>query len=156
MKSVQSPSSQPDLVTIGWRERVTFPELGIVRIAAKTDTGARNSSLHAFKIEEFSKGGAPWVRFGIHPKRHRIDTEQWCEAAVADTRVVRNSGGQDSHRYFIETELVIGKVAFSALVSLANRDRMGYRMLLGRTAIADRFLVDASRSYIQGRKRSSS
>jgi hypothetical protein len=140
------------LPVIGWRERVSLPALGITRIVAKTDTGARNSALHAFSITEFQKGGAPWVRFGVHPKRKNNEHEIWCEAAVADTRTVRSSGGHDSHRYFIATELVLHGMSFEVLLSLADRDKLGNRMLLGRTAIAGRFLVDAKASYLLSRK----
>ena len=152
--NVKDAIEEMDLPVIGWRERVSLPELGIERIVAKTDTGAHNSALHAFSVTEFRHGGAPWVRFGLHPKRHNRRQEVWCEMPIIDTRTVKSSGGHKTHRYFIATQVQLNKISFEVLLSLANRDKMGYRMLLGRTAIAGRFLVDASQSFLlSARKR---
>ncbi len=143
-------SPQPAPI-VGWRERIGLPELGVAAISAKTDTGARTSAIHAAQIEPYLKGGAPWVRFVVHPRRQDSQRSLECHAAVSDQRPVRNSGGQARTRYFIETTFVIGSHAFTAQLSLADRRQMGYRMLLGRTALRRRFLVDVSGSFVQGR-----
>ena len=142
----------PTLQTIGRRERLGLPDLGISRIVAKVDTGAHSSALHAFSITEFRKGGARWVRFGVYPRRQSAGSQRWCEAPVVDTRTVRSSGGHESHRYFIATTIALNEISFEAMLSLADRHSMGYRMLLGRSAIAGRFLVDVSRSFVLSSK----
>ena len=144
--------------SIGWRERVSLPQLGIFGITAKTDTGARSSCLHAFSVEEFDKDGTPWVRFGVHPSRRSSFDEVWCEAKIIDKRLVKNSGGIESHRCFIETRLQLGERIWKTEISLADRETMGYRMLLGRTAIRNHYLVNPGRSFLQSRpkKRKSS
>lgn len=144
-------TSGADLV--GWRERIALPDLGISVISAKTDTGARTSAIHAGDIEPYLKGGAPWVRFLVHPRRKDSARVIECHAAVSDQRAVRNSGGTARRRYFVETTFVIGAHKFRTQLSLADRRQMGYRMLLGRTALRRRFLVDVSRSFAQGRPR---
>ena len=133
--------------TIGWREWVTLPELGVERIKAKIDTGARTSALHAFDIEVGKKSGQDWVRFTIHPYQ-KNDTEiQTCTCPVRDIRIITNSGGSQERRIVIETQLTVGTLSWPIEMTLTNRDQMGFRMLLGRTAIKGRFLVDPGRSF---------
>ena len=144
-----------DLVAVGWREWVRLPALGITRIKAKIDTGARTSALHAFHVEAFDKDGENWVRFKIHPKQHRTDLEQVCEARIKDERVVSDSGGHKEARYVIETELEMAGRTWPIEITLTARDDMRFRMLLGRTAMNDRLIVNPARSYLTRKKRSS-
>lgn len=142
-------SSHEQLSIIGWREKVALPELGIKDIKAKIDTGARSSALHAFDIEIIKRGGKQIVRFSVHPyqgdNRHTITAE----AELFDMRQVRNSGGAAQIRPVIQTIVELGgDDRWSIELTLTNRDVMGFRMLLGRQAIRQRFLVDASRSFL--------
>ena len=134
--------------TIGWREWITLPTLGIERIKAKVDTGARTSALHAFSVEEYEEGGRPMVRFGVHPSQRDGAEEVWCTAPVADRRVVRDSGGHEELRFVIEAEALLGDRTERIEVTLTDRDNMGFRMLLGRTALRGNYLVDPARSYL--------
>lgn len=141
---------------LGWREWLALEELGIAKIKAKVDTGARTSALHAFDVHEMIRDGAPWVRFGVHPDQHSTDQEIWCEAPILDKRVVRDSGGHEQERPVIKTPIRLGDSSWEIEMTLTNRDNMGFRVLLGRTAIRGRYLVDAGRSYLTGRKRAAS
>ena len=136
----------------GWREWVTLPSLGIDYIKAKVDTGARTSALHAWHITEIERQGASWVRFCVHPNQRTLVGEIWCEAAVVDRREVRNSGGRAEPRYVVETELQLGSEVWPIELTLTSRDDMGFRMLLGRTAVRKRLLVDPGRSFLLGKK----
>ena len=140
--------------TIGWREWVSLPELGIDRLKAKVDTGARTSALHAFSVEPFQKpDGTDWVRFGVHPRQRSNATEIFCEAPIIDRRTVRDSGGHQEERFVISTTVVLGPESLTAEITLTARDDMLFRMLLGRTSIRNRFVVDSSRSYAIGKKK---
>ncbi len=136
--------------TLGWREWVSLPELGIEHIKAKVDTGARTSALHAFFIEPFAKNGKTWVRFRIHPLQDNSELIVEAEAPVIDRRSVRDSGGHKEHRYVIETTILVGDAPARAEVTLTDRESMLFRMLLGRTALKKRYTVDPEYSYLLG------
>ena len=142
-----------DILTLGWREWVSLPDIGIDRIKAKVDTGARTSALHAFELRPFSEHGRDRVEFRMHPLQKDVDTVVTCTADILDTRVVTDSGGHKEERFVIETTLVLGQQAWPIEVTLTSRDDMLFRMLLGRTAIKNRAQVDPARSYLVGRKR---
>lgn len=146
--------SHPQLPLIGWREQVALPELGILEVKAKIDTGARSSALHAFDIETFQQDGKTIVRFKVHPSQRDKDRITIAQAELMDWREVRNSGGQAQVRPVIQTTLELGGNAFPIELTLTNRDVMGFRLLLGRQAVRQRFLVDAGRSFLQSRTES--
>jgi hypothetical protein len=142
-----------ELHVLGWREWIGFPELGIAQVKAKVDTGARTSCLHAFLVEPFDKNNTPWVRFDIHPDNHDTGEVIRCQAPVKDLRVVRDSGGHEELRYVIETQILIGVTPHRVEVTLTDRDTMKFRVLLGRTAIQGRYVVDPGRSYLKGKRK---
>ena len=140
-----------NLPIIGWREWVGLPDLGILRIKAKVDSGARSSSLHAFDLHEFERDGEPWIRFSVHPVQRSSGSVVVSEARILDFRSVRSSSGKARVRPVITTTVSLLGTSWPVEVTLANRDQMGFRMLLGREAFRDRFLVDAGTSYYGGK-----
>ena len=139
-----------DLPVLGWREWVALPGLGIQKIKCKVDTGARTSALHAYFLEPFREDGKRRIRFGIHPVQRRTDVSCVCTADILDQRVVTDSGGHRERRYVIVTDVVIGTYRWPVEITLTDRDTMRFRMLLGRTALHRRFLVNPSTSYRAG------
>ena len=137
--------------TIGWREWVSLPDLDVSRIKVKVDTGARSSALHAFDLERFRRGGKGYVRFTIHPFQRDVERTIAAEAEVIDERLVRNSGGTEELRPVIETRMLLLGEAWPIELTLARRDVMGFRMLLGRQAVRRRLVIDPGRSFVAGR-----
>lgn len=140
-----------DLSVIGWREWVKLSDLGIRRIKVKVDTGARTSSLHVLDLEKFTRDGQEWVRFKVHPFQRTTKKTIKAEAQVLEYRSVRNSGGKASMRPVIITTATLLGESWPVELTLANRDDMGFRMLLGREAIRHQFLVDPGGSYYGGK-----
>lgn len=150
-----SPSRKPprsrELLVLGWREWVALPGLGVEAIKAKLDTGARTSSLHAFGLERFTRDGTSMVRFEIHPVQRSAAGALRVEVPVLEERSVRSSSGQEELRPVILTEVALSGRAWPIELTLARRDAMGFRMLLGRQALRRRALVDPGRSFLAGR-----
>lgn len=154
MPDVATSQTRPStLPLIGWREWVALPELGIDRIKAKIDTGARSSALHAVDVRPMTVEGAPWISFRLHPVQRQTATTVLARAPVIDERTVRSSTGRETHRPVIETAVTLGERSWMIELTLVRRDLMGFRMLLGRQAIRSRFVVDAGRSYLGGEPR---
>lgn len=137
---------------IGWREWVSLPGLGIDKIKAKVDTGARTSSLHAFDMEIYRKNRQDFVKFYVHPEQRSSKGETLCRAKVLEYRKVKSSNGQTQKRPVILTSVELFNEQWEIEVTLTNRDAMGFRMLLGRESIRKKFLVDAGSSF-QGKKK---
>ena len=144
--------STSKLLIIGWRENIALPDLGIDRIKAKIDTGARSSALHAFHLQKFQRDGQEMIRFQVHPYQRDSKHTVTAEAKLLEHREVRNSGGEAQLRPVILTTVKLGGKQWEIELTLTNRDVMGFRMLLGRQAVRHRFLVDPGKSYIQSRQ----
>ncbi|WP_404342606.1 ATP-dependent zinc protease [Pseudoalteromonas mariniglutinosa] len=135
-------------VHVGWREWLSLPDLDIAQIKAKVDTGARTSCIHALDIEEYTEQGETWVKFYTHPVQENEDVRVECHAKVKKRKFVTSSSGQKELRYFIETTLGAGGKSWPIEITLSNRSTMKFRMLLGRTAMENRLVVDPALSYL--------
>ncbi len=144
-------ASSPSNTIVGWREWVSLPGLEVPWIKAKVDTGARTSALHAFDLEEFERDGEHWVRYSVHPWQDTDEDAVPCESPVLDRREVRSSSGHAEERYVVRLDVSLCRRVVDAEVTLSNRDEMGFRMLVGREALVQGFLVDPGSSYLGGR-----
>jgi len=136
------------LPLIGWREVIALPQLNIPNIKAKIDTGARSSALHAYDIELYQEQGQSMLRFRVHPYQRNTQDTIEAQAKLLEMRQVRNSGGVAQLRPVIETIVKLGETERLIELTLTSRDVMGFRMLLGRQAVRNQFLVDPGRSFL--------
>ena len=137
------------MIVLGWRERVDLPVLGIARLRAKIDTGARSSCLHVESQWRFVEAGAPWIGFRVSTRKGMVEAA----SAIIDEREVTDSGGHRAPRPFIRTRMALAGVERDIDINLADRRRMRFPMLLGRTAMQPGFTVDPSRSWLHNRRR---
>ena len=145
MRGASALKHIPSPLVVGWRELVSLPDLGLVGIPAKIDTGARTSSLHADVLDDFTRDGERFVRFAVDWDGER----HFCEAIHVDLRGITSSNGDTQERFVIKTPLRIGSLTFRAEISLADRSQMQFPMLIGRTALRRRLVVDSGHSWLQ-------
>lgn len=125
-----------------------LPEFKVENIKVKVDTGARSSCLHAFDVGVVQRDGEEWVNFSIRPNQYDDELSIAATARLLEYRSVRSSSGHAELRPVVQTQVRLGKRTWIIELTLTNRDRMGFRMLLGRQAIRRRFLVDPEKSFL--------
>lgn len=153
MEASSSPVISP--VTIGWKEYVNLPDLGVRGLKAKIDTGARTSSLHisSLAVLEQHADGTATLEFRIPLSRAARGAAR--DAVLARARMLReirvtDSGGHQETRPLIETTLVLGPVTKRIFLTLTDRSGMLFRIILGRKALEDDFLVNVAAKYLTG------
>lgn len=142
--------SDASRLIVGWQEWVSLPDLGLLALKAKIDTGAKTSALHTHFIEPYGSAKRPKVRFSVRPSP-QSNLEVIATADVVDRREVTSSNGVCELRYVIRTRLSIAGREWPIEVTLANREHMTYRMLIGRQAMRPDMLVDCAASFRQPR-----
>ncbi|MFO1352160.1 MAG: RimK/LysX family protein [Gammaproteobacteria bacterium] len=140
-----------DKLIVGWREWVALPKLGIPALKAKIDTGARTSALHVADLESYREQRRRKARFTLHPLRKNQQVAIICSADVIDERIVTDSGGRKEKRLVIRSPIRLAEWEWMIDITLTSREDMMFRMLLGRTAMAGRLIVDPALSFEYGR-----
>ncbi|SDM37672.1 30S ribosomal protein S6--L-glutamate ligase [Kriegella aquimaris] len=136
-----------ELELIGSEEWCVFKDLGIPAIKARIDSGAKTSSIQATNIKIHSKEAQEWVKFDVNPLQENRSIAIPCEAKLVDRRMVKSSSGISEERLVVKTPVTLGDSVFEIELTLANRDTMEFRMLLGREAINERYLVNPAETY---------
>ncbi len=138
-----------ELKIIGSEEWCVFDEFGIPAIKARVDSGAKTSSIQANNIKVVNIDAEEWVRFEINPIQDNRSIVAVCQAKLYDRRTVKSSSGISEKRLVIKAPVTIGEDTFEVEMTLANRDAMEFKMLLGREALIGRYIVDPSKTYLQ-------
>ncbi len=144
--------AQKELKIIGWREYCSLPLLNTDKIKVKVDSGAKTSSLHAFDLKIYSRLGKDFVKFNVHTESNKKEISIPCKAKVLEYRNIKSSNGQVERRPVIETTINLLGETWTIELTLTNRDEMGFKMLLGREAIKNRFLINVAKSFYSNKK----
>ncbi|HEY8945402.1 MAG TPA: RimK/LysX family protein [Polyangiaceae bacterium] len=139
------PSSSSERLVVGFAEYVDIPAWRIAGLRAKIDTGARSCALHVENLRETTDG---LVRFDVRLHRSKRERRVTVTAPIARRGTVRSSTGESKVRIFVQVAVRIGPVLRRIDMGLVDRGKMIYRMLLGRTALGDDFLVDPAGRYL--------
>ena len=134
-----------ELSVIGWKESIDLPDWGINDITAKADTGARRSAIDVKHIIEMPGNK---VQFDIALHRNDRNSTQTIVSSISHQTHVRSSNGEEHERYFVTTQIRIGQTTKTIELSLVNRKNMTCRMLLGRKALENDFLVDSTQTHL--------
>ena len=139
--------------TIGWRENVELLDFDNSLIKAKMDTGARTSSLHATHISESEESGKKYVSFRLRTNINNNKKYKFFKCELKEWRIIKNSGGDEEYRPVVRTKVKIGEKIMTIEITLTQRSRMSYDMLIGRTALRKKFLIDSGKSYTTKEKK---
>lgn len=139
-----------DKIMLGWREYVSLPEWRIPRVRAKIDTGARTSAIHVAAVERLDDGR---LRFEVVIRERPRRKSVWVEADPVREANVKPSSGRTQRRPVVCTRLQLGGVDTEVELSLVSRKGMLCRLLVGRTALQGRFVVDPERRYVASERR---
>jgi hypothetical protein len=137
MKSMQN---QKIKLTIGRREQIDFPDLGLYGITAKVDTGAYTTALHCHDIRE--ENGV--LYFKLLDPTHPDYNQQEQKFTEYFQKEIKNSFGEIEKRFIIKTIVKIGTKRVKSVISLTDRGNMRYPVLIGRKLLKNRFVVDVS------------
>lgn len=147
-------SKQNHLPAIGWQEKVAFPDWKNIKMKAKVDTGAKTSAIHAeeYEIIRLESTEERPVNEEIKMKLKLGSSTKpkfvWVVAPIVDYRNVKNSGGKIEERPFIQTQIQISGFKLPIILSVTNREKMKFPVLLGRSFLAGKFLVDSSAKHL--------
>ncbi len=145
------PRTKNKLITLGWREWASLPELGIPAIKVKIDTGARTSALHAFDIKRIKSDSGDSISFKVQPLQRDESVVVAATAPLVDIRSISDSGGHVEKRYVVSSIIKLGDLQKEIEITLTERRGMLFRMLVGRTALADDAIVNPAASYACGK-----
>jgi hypothetical protein len=138
--------------TIGRREKISFPDLGLFNIEAKVDTGAYTTALHCHDILMDTTFEKPVLLFKLLDPSHPEYNEQEHRFTDFSKKEIKNSFGDLEERYIIKTKVKIGNKTINTLISLTDRGNMRYPVLIGRKLLKNRFIVDISEIYLTEKK----
>lgn len=141
---------------IGRYDKIDLPEMDLMEIDAKIDTGADGCAIHCHHIELVKKKGKKLLHFILLDPGHPNYHNKSFYFKEFKQRTIKNSFGDKEKRFVISTPVVVfGKVRQTEF-SLSDRGNMTFPILLGRQFLYRKFIVDVARSNLSYRKKKKS
>lgn len=134
------------LTPLGWREWVFLPLHNDFKLKAKIDTGARTSSIHASNIQIYQKEDSQMVKFQIYQSESFLDID----TKLVSYKKIKSSFGQTETRPTVHMKIQIGKETWLTEITLAQRSKLTYPMLIGRNSLNKKHIIHSHRSYLAG------
>lgn len=151
--AVALPVNSDPVQIYGWKEWVTLrDDKTKLKVAAKLDTGAYTSSIHAENKELFERDGKKWVRFVATDPREEDSPRIRIEAPLVRIARIKEPGGESQAREVVRLSFVIGDRTMKADFTLNDRGNMLNPILIGRTTIRELGWIDPSRAFIADKK----
>ena len=139
-------NTRTSLTPLGWREWVFLPSYNDFKLKAKIDTGARTSAIHATNIQIYRKNGSEMVRFQIYQSQSFLDID----TRLISYKKIKSSFGQTETRPTVYMKIQIGAEIWSTEITLAQRAKLTYPMLIGRNTLNKGHIIHSHRSYLAG------
>jgi hypothetical protein len=133
---------------IGWKEYVEFLDWNLRHVKAKVDTGARTSVLDVLSYELHENAHGLTATFKVALDARHPEVVREITVPVLRLIVVSNSSGMREQRPLVETTLRLGSVIKRVRLTITNRAGMRFRMILGRKALENDFVVDVAGKYL--------
>jgi hypothetical protein len=137
---------------IGTRDRIDLPGFKLYDLPCKIDTGAETSAIHCHRIRLMEVDGEEMISFRLLDPSHEAYNDHEYRTTFFKEKKIKSSFGHSEYRYSIKTKVALFGETFLAELTLADRVKMKYPLLLGKRLLKNRFLVDVSKldlSYIQ-------
>lgn len=129
---------------IGRVEKISFLRWSIEDLPAKIDTGAYTSAIHCKHIEE--KDGV--LRFKLLCPKTEKYNNKLLQTTRYQVKSIRSSNGKKQKRYIISASVVFFDKKYKMQLSLSDRGKMNYPVLIGRKFLNKKFIVDVSQKNI--------
>ena len=145
--------SRSQKIIIGRKDKVDFPKLKLFNIDVKIDSGAFTSAIHCKDIKLITRGGKKYIKFTIPDSGQSDSNKRAISLPLLKEKKIKNSFGQSERRYVVVTEIFIFNRKYEIELSLADRSKMKYPVLIGRNFLQGRFLIDLSRVNVSYREK---
>ena len=134
-----------EIKTIGQVEYVDILPEGI-RQKARIDTGAETTSIDALDIEYFERDGKSWVKFKVIHRRSGNVTE--FTKSIVRNVLIKRHGAKNDRRPVVKMTLAIGSIKKKIEVSLTDRSKFEFPVLIGRNFLYGDIMVDVSNKFL--------
>lgn len=145
-------SSTASLLVLGWHEAIALPQFGIESVFTKLDTGSDHSVLHARDVVRLDDERVEFALPLLLKQRSCLHFSEGgprrMVARLYDERIVKSSNGKEEIRYVINAAVQMAGHTFTIPFSLTDRNGMRFAALLGRSALAGRFLVNSETTHV--------